>query len=88
MAVIEKKIRSEFFDAVESGKKKYELRLGDLGAKEGDTLLLKEWDPRSQQYTGRSVSKTITYVRTFKIDELWWPKEEVLDKGLVILSLE
>lgn len=57
MAVIEKKIWSEYFDAVASGKKRYELRLADFDAHEGDTLVLKEWDPRTKEYTGRSVKE-------------------------------
>lgn len=39
-----KKINPEFFDAIDSGKKKYELRLNDEDISEGDTLILKEWD--------------------------------------------
>lgn len=40
MASIKKKIWPEYFDAVASGKKKYELRLDDFVVKEGDTLVL------------------------------------------------
>ena len=32
------------FELVKSGKKKFELRLADFDIKEGDTLVLKEWD--------------------------------------------
>ena len=37
---IHKKIWPEYFEAVLSGKKKYELRLDDFEIKEGDTLVL------------------------------------------------
>ena len=88
MSTIKKKILPEYFDAVVSGKKKYELRLNDFEVKEGDTLILEEWDPKTVQYTGRRVNKNVTYVRGFKIDQLFWPEKEIKDKGLQIISLE
>ena len=88
MTVIKKKILPEYFDAIASGKKTYELRLGDFEPSEGDTLLLREWDAEKKEYTGREISKEITYVRTFKIDELFWPKEEILEKGLTVVSIK
>ena len=65
---IEKKIWPEYFDAVTSGKKKYELRLNDFEVNEGDTLLLEEWDPATKAYTGRSIEKKVTYVLKSKLD--------------------
>ena len=88
MAVIKKKIWPEYFDAVASGKKKYELRLNEFEVHEGDTLVLEEWDPKMKEYTGRKTEKKVTYVRTFQINKLYWPEEEIKKKGLVILSLE
>lgn len=88
MAIIKKKIWPEYFDAVASGKKNYELRLNDFEIHEGDMLVLEEWDPKKKEYTGRSVEKTVTYVGKFKIDELFWPEEEIKKKGIQIISLE
>ena len=85
---IEKKILPEYFDAVSSGKKKYELRLNDFEIKEGDTLFLREWDPENSEYTGREIEKVVTYVGKFKIDKLFWPKEDIESKGLQVISLE
>ena len=65
---IKKKIWPEYFEAVVAGKKKYELRLNDFEVKEGDILLLEEWDPKLKKYTGRSVEKKVTYVGKFKLD--------------------
>ncbi len=47
MAIINKKIWPEYFDAITSGKKKYELRLNDFEVNEGDTLVLEEWDSKT-----------------------------------------
>ena len=88
MATIEKKIWPEYFEAVVSGKKKFELRLNDFDIAEGDTLLLKEWDPKTKKYTGRQIEKRVSYVAKFRVDKLFWPESEVKEKGLQVISLE
>jgi hypothetical protein len=88
MAIIRKKTWPGYFDDIASGKKKYELRLNDVEINEGDVLILEEWDPKTREYTGRKVEKKATYVGRFKIDELFWTEEEVLEKGLQVVSLE
>lgn len=88
MAVIKKKIWSEFFEKVASGEKKWELRLADFEISPGDTLILEEWNPKTKQYTGRSMQKKVGYVHRFKLDELFWSEAEVKRHGLQIISLE
>jgi hypothetical protein len=88
MATINKKVWPEYFDAILSGKKKYELRLNDFEVNEGDTLALEEWDPTTKDYTGRKTEKKVTYVGKFKIDNLFWPEEEIKEKGIQVISLE
>ncbi len=85
---IEKKVWPEYFQAIKDGKKNYELRLADWECKEGDTLILKEWDPKTKEYTGREENKKVKYVAKFRIDNLSWPKEEIEKYGLQIISLE
>ena len=41
----ELKILPEYYNAVKSGKKKFELRKGDRGFAEGDSLRLNKWTP-------------------------------------------
>lgn len=86
MATIKKKIWPEYFDAVSSGKKKYELRLNDFEIEEGDTLLLEEWDPKTGEYTGRKIEKRVMYVGRFRIDKLFWPEKEIKEKGIQVIS--
>lgn len=88
MALIKKKIWPEFFERVASGEKKWELRLGDFEIRPSDTLVLEEWNPKTRQYTGRSIEKRVGYVRRFKLGELFWPKAEIEKHGLQIISLE
>ncbi len=88
MAVIEKKIWPGLYDAMASGKMNSELRLGDFDIEEGDTLLLKEWDPKIKEYTGREIRKEVCYVAKVKIDKLFWTEEDIKKHGLQIISLK
>ena len=85
---IEKKVWPEYFQAILDGKKNYELRLADWECSEGDTLVLKEWNPETKNYTGRQLTKKVTYVAKFDIDKLFWSKEEIEKHGLQIISLK
>lgn len=87
MARIEKKSWPEQFEAALRGEKRFDVRLGDLEVQPGDTLVLREWDPVANAYTGRSLEKRVTYVLRTK-DVQWWPDELVAQKGLAVLSLE
>ena len=56
------KIWPEQFDAVISGAKKHEVRVFDRPYREGDGVVLREWDPKTEQYTGRETAFTITHI--------------------------
>lgn len=82
---IEKKIWPEYFEAILEGKKSFEVRLGDWSCGEGDILVLREWDPSTEEYTGRVVEKQVKYV--VKTKELeFWPAEEVEKYGLMVIG--
>ena len=55
----ELKIRPEYFDPVLSGLKTFEIRLNDRNFKDGDTLVLREFDG---EYTGRTETCKVMYV--------------------------
>ena len=63
MARYELKTWPEFFAAVLAGTKPFDVRYDDRGAgyQVGDVLLLYEYDP-AKGYTGRTMTKTVTYV--------------------------
>ncbi len=84
--MIKKKIWPEYFELVEKGKKRFELRLADFDIKEGDTLVLEEWDPETKKYTGRKIEKNVDYILKFKLDD-FGQKEEIEKKGLYIIQL-
>lgn len=87
---IEKKIWPEYFKEILDNKKTFELRLNDFDIKEGDVLMLKEWNPKTKDYTGRSIEKKVGYVGKWKIDELtqFWSKKDIKDKGIQVISLK
>jgi len=89
MTTINKKTWPEYFEAILSGKKKYDLRLNDFDANIGDVLVLEEWDPETKEYTGRKIEKKVTYIGKFKIDDYFTnSEEEIREKGFQIMSLE
>jgi ribosomal protein S17 len=84
---IEKKIWPLYFQKIIDGVKTYELRLADFECGDGDVLVLREWDPKTKEYTGRVVEKTITYVLKTK-DQTFWSKEDVEKYGLQIIAFK
>ncbi len=85
--IIEKKVWPEHFKKILDGTKKFELRLADFKCKEGDIILLKEWDPLTKTYTGKEIEKNVTYVLKTK-DLTFWPAEEVKKHGFQIISFK
>lgn len=51
-----------YFKMVQSGEKPFELRLNDRGFLTGHELLLREYDPQTQTYTGQTLRRKITIV--------------------------
>ncbi|MFA5841732.1 MAG: DUF3850 domain-containing protein [Candidatus Paceibacterota bacterium] len=88
MTTIEKKTWPELFEKVLSGEKKFDLRLNDFNIGVGDTLLLREWDPRTKEYTGRELSKKVTYILKVNPNDTMWPKEDIEKYGIQVMSLE
>jgi hypothetical protein len=88
MSIIKKKAWPEYFQEVFLGKKNFDLRLNDFEVKEGDTLILEEWDPQTKEYTGRIVERKVTYVGKFKLNQLFWSEEDIKEKGIQVMSLE
>jgi hypothetical protein len=87
MTKIEKKVWPEYFKNIVDGDKKFELRLADFECSKGDTLILKEWDPKSKKYTGKEIEKKVDYVIKTK-DLKFWSKEEIEKYGFQIISFK
>ena len=50
------------FQAAWIGDKTYEVRVNDRGFKTGDDIVLIEWDPRDNVYSGRNIIGTIRHI--------------------------
>ena len=59
---IEKKVWLEYFQKILDGSKTFELRLADFECNPGDVLVLKEYSPKTNEYTGRVLEKAVTLV--------------------------
>ncbi|MBI2459886.1 MAG: DUF3850 domain-containing protein [Parcubacteria group bacterium] len=84
---IEKKIWPEYFEKVLSGEKKFELRLADWQCQTGDILVLREWEPKTKNYTGRQIEKEVGYVLKTK-DVNLFSEEDVEKYGYQIIGFK
>ncbi len=58
----ELKIWPSCFAAVKAGNKPFDVRENDRNFQVGDVLLLNEFDPETEQYTGHTVTRWVSYV--------------------------
>ncbi|MFZ2310445.1 MAG: DUF3850 domain-containing protein [Patescibacteria group bacterium] len=89
--IITKKVLPDYFQDIFDGKKKYELRLNDFEIEPGDTLILEEYtstDHATRRATGRVLEKKVTYLRKFKLQDLWFSEEDLKEKGIQIISFD
>ena len=83
--VHELKAWPEQYQATLSGKKLYELRQDDRDFQVMDVLHLREWDPKTKEYTGRALPVVITHIT--RLED--WISDEVLSpiSGWVVLGI-
>ncbi len=62
MKKIEKKSWPRYFEEIRNGVRMADVRIDDAGYADGDTLVLREFDPERGQYTGASLTCEITRV--------------------------
>ena len=86
--LIRKKVNPEAFQRILDGKQKFTIRLCDFDCKPGDVLLLWEWDPATQKYTGRKMNKKVGYVQKTKHMVNYYDKKDIEALGLQVISLE
>ena len=90
-----KKILPGFFEDLVEGTKTYEFRLNDEDLKDiqpGDTLVLEEWSGlgEDRKPTGRTIKKTVTHALRLAMKDLlkYWSREDIEEKGFLIMSLK
>jgi len=81
-----KKCDKDMFEEILSGRKKFEVRLGDIKVDNGDILILKECEKNGSE-TGREIEKKIGFVLKTK-DMDWWTEEEKNKNGFIIMGFK
>lgn len=62
MKIHELKAWPDYFFRVFAGQKKFEVRKNDRDYQIGDILHLREWDPDTNEYTGKEMKVEVHYV--------------------------
>lgn len=62
MALHELKTWPEYFQAVIDGIKPFEVRKADRNFQVGDVLMLREWSPQTEKYSGRHIGKFVSCI--------------------------
>jgi ASC-1-like (ASCH) protein len=83
---VKKKAWPDLFEKVKSGQKKFDVRLADTVLKEGDTLVLREWNPKTNKYTGRTLEKKVSFVITTEELQQFWSKKDVSKFGYQVIG--
>ena len=73
------KTHPRYFIAVEVGIKNFECRYNDRNFKNTDILILQEYNPETQQYTGKELKVVVTYI----LNDF-----EGLKDGFIILGIQ
>lgn len=85
----------DFFEPILEGRKTFELRRDDRGFREGDLLLLREFDPARVvidpdtqvetfgAYTGREIARRVGFILPYS--ERWFGFR--IEQGYVVMSL-
>ena len=60
------KLWPKYFKAAWVGDKTFEIRLNDRGFEERDEITLLEYDPKDDDYTGRTINGVITYMTNYE----------------------
>lgn len=68
-----------YFRAIQSGEKTFEIRKADRPFAVGDSLILQEWDPETERYTGNEWNGNITYLIS---DATGWVKKGFVTFGI------
>ena len=69
MTIHELKILPEYYKAQVEGKKNFEIRKNDRNYLIGDKLVLKEYDPKTDSFTGQSFVTEITFITDYQQKE-------------------
>jgi Domain of unknown function (DUF3850) len=85
MSIHELKSWPKFFGAIAAGRRTHELRRDDRRYRVGDQLRLREFDPETNSYTGRTCLLAVTSLTS--AEEPCAASDEALHPEFCILSI-
>jgi len=87
--IIAKKAWPELFKKVKESKKNFDVRLADFNIKKGDTLIFREWNPKTKKYTGRTLTRKIGFVLRIPEDiKKFYSNKDIKRYGFYVMELE
>jgi len=81
---IEKKLRKDYFEKLMNGEQISDTKVADFEVSVGDTIVYKEWDSDTKDFTGREVEKEITDIITTPRPRTW-TEESINENGFSTL---
>lgn len=84
---VEKKIWPKDFEKIKDKDKYMEIRLADFDIGIGDTLVIREWDPTAQEYTGKELKFEVKNLKKLDLRKFYTP-EDITKHGIYALELE
>lgn len=87
MAEIKKKTWPEHFEKILKQKKNMDLRLADFKLNEGDILVLEEYNPKTKEYTGRTIKKKVKFITKVNPIE-FYSMEDIKNFGFYEIEME
>jgi hypothetical protein len=89
MRKIEKKSWPKLFREMGKNKNHFEVRLADFKIKEGDYMILKEWNPKTKRYTGKKLKFSVgSTLKLPKDMEKFYSRKDIKKYGFFIIELK
>ena len=63
-----------------------DFRLADFDLQDGDQIRFREWDPKTQKYTGREYIKTVKRVTKHESPTRYWSPQELEKHGVYLIE--
>ena len=83
---IKKGVQKEYFEIVADGRKRFEIRLGNMRCKPGDILVLEEKIGEKKK-TGRKIDCEVLYKFNTKDVEKYYSKKDIEKYGILVLAI-
>ncbi len=87
MKRIHKKIWPDLFSLVKTRRKNIDLRLADFKLRQGDILVMEEWNPKTRKYTGRTIERKVGMLLKFNLAK-WNSLRDIKKYGHYLIWLE